>query len=115
MMKKTKVALALSGAACMGLSFSPTLAERQPDSAAFDPLFAAGARCAPPQAGRPPLLEQLVLAQAETAPFKPGQQAPAPPGDEKPPLYKDLGKLHVPVSTRHPTAQAYFNQGIRLA
>ena len=113
-MKKMKLAVALSGAACMGLSFTPTLAERQPGGTAFDPLFAVGARCAPPQGGRPPLLEQLVLAQAETAPFKPGQQAPAPVSIDKPPLYQDLGKLHVPVSTRNPAAQAYFNQGIRL-
>ena len=114
MMKKKKLAAALAGAACLGLAFAPTLAERQPDGAAFDPLFAGGASCAPPRGGRPPLLEQLVLAQAETAPFKPGQQAPAPAAAEKPPLYKDLGKLHVPVSTRNSAAQAYFNQGMRL-
>jgi tetratricopeptide (TPR) repeat protein len=114
MMKKNKLAAALAGAACLGFAFTPTLAERQPGGATFDPLFAGGASCAPPQDGRPPLLEQLVLAQAETAPFKPGQQAPTPAAAEKPPLYKDLGKLHVPISTRNPTAQAYFNQGMRL-
>ncbi|KFI07869.1 hypothetical protein [Massilia sp. BSC265] len=30
---------------------------------AFDPLFAPGAICTPARAGRPPLLERLVLAQ----------------------------------------------------
>ncbi|MCC6069559.1 hypothetical protein ACFSQU_09845 [Massilia sp. GCM10020059] len=117
-MNKKKLAAAIAGVAGALLAFTPTLAERQPaGGAAFDPLFASGANCAPRQGGRPPLLEQLVLAQAqaETAPFKPGQQAAASAAADKPPLYKDLGKLHVPVSTRNPAAQAYFNQGIRLA
>lgn len=114
-MNKTRFAAALGGAACMGLAFAPTLAERQPDGVAFDPLFASGASCAPAQGGRPPLLDQLVLAQAETAPFTPGRQAGAPAtADQPPPLYQNLGTLHVPVSTRNRTAQAYFDQGIRL-
>ena len=89
----------------------------------FDPLLepspAIGRACTPRQGGRPPLLENLVLAQAETAPFKPSRQGadsaadPAAAG-AMPPLYKDLGKLHVPVTTRSGRAQAYFNQGMRL-
>jgi tetratricopeptide (TPR) repeat protein len=31
-----------------------------------------------------------------------------------PPLYQDLGTLHVPISSRNPTAQKYFDQGMRL-
>lgn len=117
MMNAKQLAGALAGAACTALAYTPTLAERQPPGAAgFDPLFAGGASCAPRQGGRPPLLDQLVLAQAqtETAPFKPGQQAPASAAADKPPLYKDLGQLQVPVTTRSPAAQAYFNQGMRL-
>ncbi|MDY7224844.1 hypothetical protein [Hyalangium rubrum] len=31
-----------------------------------------------------------------------------------PPLYEGLGQAHLPVSTDHPRAQAYFDQGLRL-
>ncbi|RJG11584.1 hypothetical protein D3872_18950 [Massilia cavernae] len=78
-------------------------------------MLTGGAVCAPGQKGRPPLLDRLVLAQAtETAPFKPGQQPARRAAEGKPPLYKDLGKLHVPISTRNAQAQAYFDQGMRL-
>jgi hypothetical protein len=81
----------------------------------FDPLFATGGLCAPGQPGRPRLLERMVLAQAETKPFQPGQQLPAKPAPQAaPPLYPDLGMLRVAVTTAQPRAQAYFNQGIRL-
>jgi tetratricopeptide (TPR) repeat protein len=81
----------------------------------FDPVFAAGGICAPGQAGRPPLLERMVLAQAETRPFQPGQQLPATAAPQAaPPVYSDLGALQVPVTTTSARAQAYFNQGIRL-
>jgi hypothetical protein len=61
------------------------------------------------------LLDRLVLAQAETAPFKPATMAQAPKMDEAPPpLYPDLGQLHFQISTTNPRAQAYFDQGLRL-
>lgn len=31
-----------------------------------------------------------------------------------PPLYGDLGTLHVPITTSNPKAQAFFDQGMRL-
>lgn len=101
----------------------------------FDPLFAAAGTsagtsagaftntaagiCRPARPGAPPLLVHLVRAQAETRPFTPGQGAPPTRADKPgaagpPPLYGDLGTLHVPISTASPRAQAYFNQGIRL-
>ncbi|MFC5459728.1 tetratricopeptide repeat protein [Massilia niabensis] len=58
-----------------------------------------------------------MLAQAETRPFQPGQQPPAkaPPAPAgPPPLYDNLGTLHVPITTKNPKAQAYFDQGMRL-
>lgn len=54
----------------------PAPDERGAGKQVFDPLFAPGAVCTPARAGRPPLLERLVLAQAETTPFKPGQTVP---------------------------------------
>jgi tetratricopeptide (TPR) repeat protein len=108
---------AATGAASVLVAVSSTQAGRAPGPAAFDPLFAGGAACAPARAGRPPLLDTLVLAQAETRPFQPGQQPPgkAPPAKAgPPPLYDDLGTLHVPITTRNPRAQAFFDQGMRL-
>jgi tetratricopeptide (TPR) repeat protein len=60
------------------------------------------------------VLDKLLLAQAETAPFKPTQQARPAANAAKPPLYPSLGNLHMKVSTSVPAAQAYFDQGLRL-
>jgi tetratricopeptide (TPR) repeat protein len=114
-MRRKGLWAALAGAGLIGFTtFAPTLAGRQIAGAAFDPLFVNGATCAPAKGGRPPLLDRLVLAQAETAPFKPGQQLPKPASADTPPLYGDLGTLHVPISTSNRQAQAYFDQGMRL-
>src|SRR4051812_10155106 len=99
-MRQPKVLAGIAGIGLFLASFAPTLAGRQAGGGAgFDPLYVNGATCVPKQGGRPPLLSQLVLAQAETKPFKPGQQLPAPASAGPPPLYTDLGKLHVPIST----------------
>ncbi len=92
--------------------------------ATFDPLLAApGSVCGPVAGGQPRLLKQLLLAQAqlpkaETAPFtaataKASGSPPAVIADVG--LYRDLGALTFKVGTRHPKAQAYFDQGLRLA
>lgn len=110
-----RVAGPIVGIAFLGLAtLQPTLAERRPAPIAFDPLFAAGAVCGAAKPGPPPLLERLVLAQAETKPFLPGQQALAPAAETTPPLYNNLGTLHVPITTSSRKAQAYFDQGMRL-
>lgn len=116
------IAIIAAGIASVTLAAMPSLwPGRGTADTGFDPLF-AGAACAPARAGPPPLLAHLVQAQAqpETRPFTPGQQAsrPAPPGQAgaaPPPLYDDLGTFHLPITTASPRAQAYFNQGIRLA
>ncbi|MFC7551238.1 hypothetical protein ACFQU7_01410 [Pseudoroseomonas wenyumeiae] len=41
--------------------------------------------------------------------------AAAPTSDARPPLYTDLGSLTWPVGAASPEAQAYFDQGYRLA
>ena len=112
--KPTVLAAALAGGTLLSLSlFGPSLAQRK-DPVAFDPLFANGAVCAPTPGAPPLLLARLIQAQAETAPFKPAQQGALQPDAGTPPLYPDLGKLQVPVSTANARAQAYFNQGMRL-
>jgi tetratricopeptide (TPR) repeat protein len=114
-MKTPLIAASLTGLAAIlatGLSSSTA-----PSAAQFDPLFDTGARCSGRQAGRPALLEGMILAQAsqaETKPFQPGQQLPEKAAAGMPPLYPDLGKLSVPITTASARAQAYFNQGMRL-
>ena len=80
---------------------------------AYDPLLSEpGNVCTPAVAGRPPLLQKLILAQTETKPFKP-QPMQAAGGDV--PLYDNLGTLSFKVGTRNAKAQAYFDQGMRWA
>lgn len=95
---------------CLAASALPTGSQalREP---VFDPLL-DGALCANPAGGRPLLL--AMMAPTETAPFKPAQQARKADEASPPPLYKDLGKLHLSITTRSPRAQAYFDQGLRL-
>ena len=117
-MKPRIVLLGLAIAAAVLAAIPSTQAQRSP-AVSFDPLFAANAACSPARAGPPPLLGKLVLAQTqvqpETRPFTPGRQpGAAPPASAAPPLYDNLGSLHVPVTTKKPKAQAYFDQGMRL-
>ena len=113
-MNINRMAAALGGIGLVTLASLPaSLAEKRAEAPAFDPLFTEAAVCKAP-AGRPPLLDRMLLAQAETRPFQPGQQLPARAAEGTPPLYKDLGSLHVPVSTSKASAQRYFDQGMRL-
>lgn len=79
----------------------------------FDPLLADGTRCGTPAGNSPALLQKLVLAATETAPFQPQPAKPAL--DEMPVLYGNLGTLSFKAGTRNSRAQAWFDQGIRLA
>ena len=114
------IAVAVIGGATLASRHAPPPDAANPD---FDPLL-GDTICAADRAGPPPLLAHLVRAQAqppgETGPFVPGRLAPARPDARPglatpPPLYDNLGKLHLPITTRNPRAQAYFDQGIRLA
>lgn len=80
-------------------------------------LDGPGAVCTPTAAGRPRLLETLVLAQAKT---QPGETKPFPPQPMNaaagtPPLYDNLGTLSLKAGTDNAKAQAYFDQGLRWA
>jgi tetratricopeptide (TPR) repeat protein len=82
---------------------------------AFDPLLSdVSAICGPASAGPPPVLRALVLAatKTETAPFQP---APMKAAEGDPTLYANLGTLAFKVSTKNVRAQAYVDQGMRLA
>jgi tetratricopeptide (TPR) repeat protein len=106
------MSLALAGLFCSA-SLMATGAAEPAGRAIYDPLLdAEGNVCAPAAAGRPPLLQRLILAQGETKPFKP-QPMQAAGGDV--PLYGNLGTLSFKVGTRSAKAQAYFDQGMRWA
>ena len=103
--------LALAAAGLLGAGLSSSDGRSGPP-AAFDPLLEPGALCGASAGGAPPLLKTLVAAKTETAPFQP---APMQAAAGEVPLYRDLGSLHFAVTTRVPKAQAYFDQGLRLA
>jgi tetratricopeptide (TPR) repeat protein len=119
-MKPHRILVALAGAGLVSLlGFTRSQAGADEQRPAFDPLFAGGASCTAARPGRPVLLASLLQAQqqfpTETRPFQPGQQLPAAKDESPPPLYRNLGKLHVPITTTKPQAQAYFDQGLRLS
>src|SRR5690606_36025602 len=66
---------------------------------------------------RAPALAQspLLLARSETQPFTADVIPAGEAASGMPPLFMDLGELHVPITTASPEAQAYFDQGMRLA
>jgi tetratricopeptide (TPR) repeat protein len=122
-MRHHRILLALAGAGLVLLPVLSPQAGRDQQRPVFDPLFAPGANCTPAQPGRPVLLISLLQAQqppqqahpTETRPFQPGQQLPATGEEPPPPLYRNLGKLHLAVTTNNSQAQAYFDQGLRLS
>ena len=64
---------------------------------------------------RSPAPSPLLLARSETQPFTADVISSGESAAGVPPLFTDLGDLHVPITTRSPEAQAYFDQGMRLA
>ncbi|HSJ95717.1 MAG TPA: hypothetical protein VLC53_01510, partial [Myxococcota bacterium] len=109
-MKKKALALALAAALLITASGLSTAVDEKP---VYDPVLQPGAFCAPGTTGKPALLENLVLARTETAPFRPVAAQPALA--EAPVLYRDLGRLGFAVTSRRPEAQEWFDQGLRLA
>ncbi len=96
----------LLGAAALCLAFAAPAAAplMQPDPAIA--LFTNAADCTPPSAFRSRLGYFLAMSQAyaQTA-----QIAGTPP-----PIMRGLGAAHFAITTANPTAQAYFDQGLRL-
>lgn len=58
---------------------------------------------------------KLAAAKTEVRPFSTDVPAVAEAAFTPPPLWDNLGKLHFAVSTKHPLAQRYFDQGLKLA
>jgi len=108
----------LPALAALAMAATMALAPRSsnagsPPAASFDPALDGRAICTSPRGVAPSLLRGLILvAKTETQPFQP---APMQAAGGAVPLYPNLGSLHFKVSTRSAKAQAYFDQGVRLA
>jgi len=131
-MKPTKLVLALATA---GMIVVPAFGDGVRAADWFDPVLQPGAFCGGARGKQPPMMRELVrvaqktqLAQfqptptnppmgmprrTETAPFQP--VPPQPVFSENPVLFKNLGRLNYPVSSKVPKVQAWFNQGLILA
>ena len=110
-MTSKKLRIALGGAAICVIALAPGVPDAGNDT--FDPLLDGSPLCGVQTGGPPALLRGLVLAAAETAPFQP--VPPQPALSMKPVLYDDLGTLHFKAGTSSSMAQAWFDQGVRLA
>ena len=84
----------------------------------YDPLLQAqGAACVSGDKARRLMgyYQKLAAAKTEVRPFPTAAPAGAQMASTPPPLWDNLGKLHFAISTRHPLAQRYFDQGLKLA
>jgi tetratricopeptide (TPR) repeat protein len=82
----------------------------------FDPVL-SDALCTPNADGQRRLLsyyQKVAAAATETKPFPPTGGGAANASSDAP-LYNDLGVVSVPITTKDPLAQRYFDQGLRLA
>ena len=109
MKQQRKLVLALAAA---GLIFTTTLGAQQAREY-FDPVLEPGAFCGGNEGRQPAMLKNLILVKNETAPFQP--VPPKPALEQQPVLYKDLGKLTFPISSKVSRVQAWFDQGLILA
>ena len=120
-----RLALALAAAGLLAASLSivdrpsggNTPAAATAAGPTFDPLLdtGPGSVCGPIAGASmkiPAAWLVAAVAKTETTPFQP-QPMKAAGGDV--PLYKELGTLAFPITTRNASAQAYFNQGLRLS
>jgi tetratricopeptide (TPR) repeat protein len=107
-MRRLARGLAAAGLLSAGGLLPAGVGAGDPTRPAFDPLLDAGGRACGPVFNAPPaLLQALVRVKAGAT--------PAPVADMAPRLYPDLGRLSLRIETRSPQAQAWFNQGLRLA
>lgn len=110
-----RVGLALAAVGLLAGAQGAGRRESAAPGATFDPLLddPGGRACGPLLPGTVPAWARVLAAapKTETAPFQPQPMKAATAVAV--PLYKDLGNLHFPISSR--SAQAYFDQGLRLS
>ncbi|KFG90863.1 Tetratricopeptide TPR_2 repeat protein [Sphingobium herbicidovorans NBRC 16415] len=106
-MEKTVGSLSLMTAAIMLMSVSPVPRERFSAEllARLDPAVTARSLCGGKEGTGRPMRAMLSVAATVVQ----GQTA------MRAPLYDNLGKVHLPITTSHPLAQRFFDQGLALA
>ena len=115
----TALAAILAGSTAVGLSFlatTETLPKGQ-ELPLVDPVLSGNADiCRPSDKGGANLLNYYQkVAARETCPFPTQQKGSTATTDGDAIFFSNLGVLSVPVTTGNPTAQRYFDQGLRLA
>ncbi|MBN8507883.1 MAG: hypothetical protein J0L57_04665 [Burkholderiales bacterium] len=105
-----RAAVSAAAAACLAASPLRAGVATVPGDPLFDPLLdPRAAACAPPRTGS---MVPLRLAAAAPQAVAEGR---ATPQQGAVPRYEGLGTLSLRIDTRHRGAQAYFDQGLRLA
>jgi tetratricopeptide (TPR) repeat protein len=107
----------LAGGAGLSLIAAASQSESSSTARYFDPLLSETAALCTSRGERRKLLGyyQKLAAVTETRPFTPPPSSGEGPEHSDPPLYDNLGTLYQPITTANPTAQRYFDQGLRLA
>ena len=94
------------------------MAQSSEPLADYDPLLQAQAQACVSRDKNQRLMGyylKLAAAKTEVRPFSTDVPAAAEATFTPPPLWDNLGRLHFAVSTKHPLAQRYFDQGLKLA
>src|SRR5262249_56518477 len=108
---------ALAGTALATLLASNVVTLAGADSAAADrmpPLAGANVPICHTANGPPNMMLRLAQTEVPRAEMSAASSAPAF-ADTEPPLWRGLGSITYKVSTANEKAQAYFDQGLRLA
>jgi tetratricopeptide (TPR) repeat protein len=121
MFRRNTMIAALAAAGMIGGTLHATTkpAARAP----LDPLTATSSACATGAQKGATLKHYLKVAAAanelkpygDLAPLDPQSEMAHAPAPSHTPLYAEMGTLTYPVSTAHPKAQRYFDQGLKLA
>lgn len=109
-----RAAIPMAVAACLAVIPPRAGVSAKPGEASFDPLLdPLGAACGPVLGGRATLRPMLLAAAASEGADDRAAKARASEGAV--PLFDGLGKQSWRIDTAHRGAQAYFDQGLRLA
>jgi tetratricopeptide (TPR) repeat protein len=105
------------GAAAVAGALALPANQRGAAAIPFDPILSTGVQCVP-QADRSRALIaalQKGAAKTETGPFAPPATTADVQDPADPPLWEGLGTASMKITTSSTKAQAYFDQGLRLA
>ncbi len=106
--------VAVGAGAALSVALASTNAPATPEPF-FDPVLSAPGAICTSNSPRRLMDTYLRLAQGETKPIPPQAAGGAAPDLSDAPLFRNLGKLTWKITTASPSAQQYFDQGLKLA